>query len=93
MEGFTYATVIDLNMGSDTIKLDPDAQKIGTSCLPWGKYSYIRLPMGISGAPVIFQEKTSNLMRTLEHARTHIDDLLITTMGPYDNHFDKIEAV
>ena len=65
MEGFTYATAIDLNMGYYTIRLDPDAQKICTIILPWGKYSYLRLPMGISGAPDIFQEKMSNLMRTL----------------------------
>ena len=30
MEGFTYATALDLNMGYYTIRLDPDAQKICT---------------------------------------------------------------
>ena len=28
MEGFTYATSLDLNMGYYTIRLDPDVQKI-----------------------------------------------------------------
>ena len=42
MEGFTYATALDLNMGYYTIRLDPDSQKICTIILPWGKYSYIR---------------------------------------------------
>ena len=36
MEGFTYATSLDLNMGYYTIRLDPDAQKICTIVLPWG---------------------------------------------------------
>ena len=75
MEGFTYATAIDLNMGYYTIRLDPDTQKIWRIIPPcWGKYSYLRLPIGISGAPDIFQEKTSNLMCILEYVPTYIDD-------------------
>ena len=93
MVGFTFATAIHLNMGYYTIRLDPDAQKICTIILPWGKYSYLRLPMGISGAPDIFQEKMSNLMRTLTYVRTYIDDLLVITMSTCDNHLDKVEAV
>ena len=49
--------------------------------------------MGISGAPDIFQEKMSNLMRTPEYVRTYIDDLLTITMGTYDDHLNKVEAV
>ena len=37
MEGFTFATALDLNMGCYTIRLDPDAQKICTIIFPWGK--------------------------------------------------------
>jgi hypothetical protein len=54
IEGFTYATALDLNMGYYTIRLDPDASKICTIIFPWGKYSYKRLPMGIAGSPNIF---------------------------------------
>ena len=62
MEGFTYATALDLNMGYYTIRLDPDAQKICTIILPWGKYSYLRLPMGVSGSPDFFQERMTGMM-------------------------------
>jgi hypothetical protein len=34
IEGFTYATAIDLNMGYYTIRSDPDAQEICTFILP-----------------------------------------------------------
>ena len=93
MEGFTYATALDLNMGYYTIRLDPDAQNICTIILPWGKYSCLRLPMGMSGSPDIFQEKMSDLMRTLEYVRTYIDDLLIMTPGTYDDHLTKLQVV
>eukprot|EP00804_Cyclotella_cryptica_P007274 CCRYP_017866-RA/>CCRYP_017866-RA protein AED:0.41 eAED:0.77 QI:0/0/0/0.5/0/0/2/0/228 len=49
LEGFTYATNIDLNMGYYTIRLDPNSSKICTLIFPWGKYSYLQLPMGIAG--------------------------------------------
>eukprot|EP00957_Ditylum_brightwellii_P074270 5643241-Ditylum_brightwellii.AAC.1 len=62
LQGFTYATALDLTMGYYTIQLDPDAQKICTIILPWGKYQYLRLPMGLSHAPAILQEKMSELM-------------------------------
>jgi hypothetical protein len=45
IEGFSYATALDLNMGYYTIRLDPDTTKICTIIFPWGKYSYKRLPM------------------------------------------------
>ena len=81
LEGLTYATTIDFNMGYYAIRLDPYAQKTCTIILPWGKYYYMRLPMGIAGAPYIFQEKMSDLMQILKHVCTYIDDLLIITMG------------
>ena len=70
LEGFTFATSIDLNMGYWTICLDLDAQKICTMILPWGKYFYVRLPMGVAGSPDIFQEKMSDLMQALIYVRT-----------------------
>jgi hypothetical protein len=40
LEGFTYATALDLNMGYYTIRFDPTAAKMCTIIFPWGKYSY-----------------------------------------------------
>jgi hypothetical protein len=39
LEGVTYATALDLNMGYYTIRLYSDASKICTINFPWGKYS------------------------------------------------------
>jgi hypothetical protein len=47
LEGFTYATALDLNMGYYTIRFNPKASKMCTIIFPWGKYSYLRLPMGL----------------------------------------------
>ena len=93
MEGFTFATALDLNMGYYTIRLDPDASKICTIIFPWGKYSYLRLPMGIAGSPDIFQARMMDLMQSLEYVRAYIDDLLSITRGSFVDHLDKLRTV
>ena len=90
LEGFTYTTALDLNMGSSTIRLDPDASKICTIILPWGKYSHLRLPMDVACSPDIFQAKMSELMTTLELVQTYLDDLLCISKGRLDNHLAKL---
>ena len=93
LEGFTFATSLDLNMGYYTIGLDSDASKICTIVFPWGKYSYKRLPMGIAGSPDIFQEKMSDLMVNLEYVRTYLDDLLIISRDSLEDHLEKLRCV
>ena len=93
LEGFTYATTLDLNMGYYTIRLDPTAPKMCTIIFPWGKCSYQRLPMGFAGSADIFQVEMGNLMATLEYVRAYIDDLLVITKGSLDDHLDKLKQV
>ena len=76
-----------------TIRLDPDSQKICTLILPWGKYSYQRLPMGIAGSPDIFQEKMTTLMADLEYVRTYIDDILCISKSTFEDHLEKLQKV
>jgi hypothetical protein len=63
MEGFTFASALDLNMGYYHIKLDADAEKLCTIVLPWcmGKYKYKLLPMGIKIAWILMFFKMSCL--------------------------------
>ena len=89
IEGFTFATALDLNMGYYTIRLDPDASKICTIIFSWDKYSYLRLPMGIAGSPDILQAKMMDLMQSLEYVRAYIDDLLSITRGSFVDRLNK----
>ena len=59
LEGFKWATSLDLNMGYYHIHLNPFSKSLCTIVLPWGKYEYQRLPMGLCNSPDIFQENTS----------------------------------
>ncbi len=93
LEGFMYGTSLNLNMGYYHIELNPDSKKYCTIVLPFGKYEYQRLPMGLCCSPDLFQEKMSELMARLEFVRVYIDDLLCLTTGDFDDHLDKLERV
>ncbi len=59
----------------------------------FGKYSYLRIPMGMSGSADIFQAEMMDLMETLEYVQTYIDDLLCITRGTLEDHLEKLEEV
>ena len=93
IEGFQYATSLDLNMGYYHIRLSPEAKKMCTIVLPWGKFCYNKLPMGVCNSPDIFQSKMAELFQGFEHVRAYIDDLLLLTKSTWANHLDELEAV
>ena len=93
LEGFTYVTALDLNMGYYTIGLDPKAVEMFTIIFPWGKYSYLGLPMGFAGSADVFQAEMMDLMEALEYVRAYIDTLLVITRGTLDAHLDKLREV
>jgi hypothetical protein len=76
-----------------SIRLHPVFQKLCTIVTPFGKYQYLRLPMGISCSPDILQEKMYDLMQHLDFVRTYLDDLLVISSGTLDDHLEKMEVV
>ena len=80
-------------MGYYHIKLDVSSRKLCTFVLPWGKFEYNALPMGLCSSCDIFQEKMSDLMQGLDFVRTYIDDLLCITSSTYDDHLSKLDKV
>ncbi len=89
---FTYATALDLVMGYYNIKLSDDAKKICTIVTPFGKYEYNRLPIGVSIAPDIFQDRICQLFEDIESVRKFIDDLLVVTKGSYEDHLRELDV-
>jgi hypothetical protein len=95
LEGFQYASSLDLNMGYYHIELSPSASKLCTIIFPWGKYEYLRLPMGLCNSPDIFQEKINELFHDLEFIRAYIDDILVllSKEGDFNEHLNQLEEV
>ena len=57
LEWFQYATSLDLNMGYYHICLSEEAINLYTIILPWVKYKYKFLTMGVCNYPDIFQAR------------------------------------
>ena len=90
-----YATALDLSIGYYHIPLDEYTQNLCTTSLPWGKFKYKQLPMGISSAPDIFQEVMNKLLGNLDYVTVYIDNILIIQKQDEsdESHFEKIEVV
>ena len=68
LEGFQYAITLDLNMGYySTVRLSSEASNMCTIVTEFGKFRYLRLPMGVSCSPDIFQSKINELLGELEY--------------------------
>ena len=93
LEGFQYATSLDLNMGYYHLELSPESKELCTIVLPFGKFEYQRIPMGLCNSPDIFQEKMNELFEGLDFVRAYIDDLLCLTKGTFDDHLEKLERI
>jgi hypothetical protein len=85
-EGFTYSSALHLNMGFWTILLDKFSQSLCTIILPWGKYCYLCLPMGLACSLDIYQEKMSELFIDMTFIIVYQDDILVLTSGSFDDH-------
>jgi hypothetical protein len=93
MEGFQYATALDLNMGYYTIQLSPKSKDLTTIVTEFGKYRFNVLPMGLgilSGD--IFQAKVNELLGDIEGLYAYIDDILLTTKGSFDEHLQQLRT-
>ena len=75
------------------MKLCPISRRLCTIVLPWGKFEYQKLPMGLCNSPDIFQEKMNELFIGLEYVRAYIDDLLVISNGSFEDHLNKLDVV
>ena len=66
LEIFKYATPLEYNMGYYHISLKEETSNLCNIILPWRKYCYKRLPMGVSKSPDIFQEKMNEMFCEFE---------------------------
>jgi hypothetical protein len=75
-------------MGYYHIPLDLEAQKWCTTILPWGKYQYKRLPMGVKTSPDIFQRIMYELLGDIPDIRVYM-----TSNGTFEEHAEIMEKV
>ena len=92
LEGFRYATVLELNIGYYTIHLDYISQDICTIMICWGNYKYDRPPIGIMSAPDI-SKKICHIMEGIESARIYLDYFLSLSKDHSNEHLEGEEII
>ena len=73
------------------IELDPESSRLCTIVHSWGKYKYLKLPMGLCNSPDIFQEKMNKLFAGFDYVRAYINHLLIITKGSFAEHHKHLD--
>jgi len=93
MNGFTYATCLDLNRGYYHFVLDEKSRKLCGIILPWGRYAYARLPQGLMPSSDIFQGRMMELFGSFPDVIVYIDNILLFAKGSFHHHIERLAAV
>ena len=93
LQGFTWATALDLSMGNNHIVLDKESSYLCTLILPWGKYCNCHQPVGLNGSPDVLQAKINDIFGDQPNVRVYVDDMMIATAGSYEDHLHHVELV
>ena len=83
LEGFRYATALDLNMGYYMM----------TVVTEFCKFRYNHLPMGICASEDIFQAKVDELLVDIEGVKTYIDDIIFLGNDSFENHIEQMRII
>ena len=76
LEGFKYDMSLDLNIGYYHIRISKNESNLCTIILPWVKYCYKRLPMGVADPPDISQQKINDLFHGFKFICAYIYEIL-----------------
>ncbi len=70
-------TKLNANSGFWQVRLAKKSHQLTTFITPFWRYSFKRLPFGISSAPELFQMRMCQILEGLEGVVCHMDDILI----------------
>ena len=83
LEGFRYATALDLKMRYYEI----------TIVTLFGKFRYNCLPLGIFASEYILQAKVDKLLGYIDGVKTYIDDILVLGKDIFEKHIEQLGII
>ena len=90
LEGFQYATALDLKMGYYIIRISPAIQDMTTIVTEFGKSRYNCLSMGMCALGDIFQSKVDELLGYIKGVKMYIDDILVLGKDSLEKHTEQL---
>jgi len=70
---YSHVSALDLSMGYYHFKLDKQLQDMSIFVLPWGLCKHLRLPMGLSISPDLFQANMQRLLADFPFKKVYLD--------------------
>ncbi|KAI3355026.1 hypothetical protein L3Q82_017850 [Scortum barcoo] len=80
------------SMGFWQMKLHEDSTKYCTFNTPFGRYSFQRMPFGITSAPEVFHRTMEHILEGIEGVRVYIDDIVLwgSTLEQHNERLIKV---
>ena len=75
--GATLFSTLDAEKAFYQIQLDEETSKLLTFNTPFGRYRYLRMPMGIKSAPEVYQQRMEQVFEGLPGVKVIMDDIII----------------
>ena len=77
LNGAKYFSTLDLRAGYHHIHLDKSLIPKTAFNSPFGKYEYIKVPLGLAQAPAYFQELITRILKDFDFTIAYLDDIII----------------
>ena len=88
LNGAKYFTVLDSTSSFFSQKLDEESSKLMTFDTPFGRYRYLRMPMGESLSSDIYQYKVDGHLEHIGNCVAIMDDIIIFGFNPDGTNHD-----
>ncbi|KAE9265706.1 hypothetical protein PR003_g32372, partial [Phytophthora rubi] len=85
-------TTLDANMGYFARRIALQSRAATAFCLPFGKFQFKRLPMGISTVPDEYQSCMERILGDLDFVIVYLDDILVFSQNPVE-HLEHLRIV
>ncbi len=73
--GYVFFSKLDISIQYYTFDLDEESKDLTRIVMPFGKYCYNVLPMGLKCSPNFAQETLENIFRDIDDAEVYINDI------------------
>ena len=77
VSGASDFSILDARSGFLQVELDDESSKLCTFSTPWGKYSWKRLPFGLTCSGDVFQEKMDTVFGKRDGLSGIADDTFV----------------